>query len=49
MYVREMEHFLEAVASGHGSVNDVPRAAATTAVALQVLEQGDGHRTSGQR
>jgi predicted dehydrogenase len=47
MYVREMQHFLEAVASGHGSVNDVPRAAATTAVALQVLEQGGGRRTSG--
>ncbi|MFZ0128338.1 MAG: Gfo/Idh/MocA family oxidoreductase [Candidatus Dormiibacterota bacterium] len=49
MYVKEMEHFLEAVASGHGSINDVPRAAATTAVALQVLEQGEGHRSSGQR
>ena len=49
MYVREMQHFLEAVASGHGSVNDVPRAAATTAVALQVLEEGGGHRTSGKQ
>ncbi len=45
MYVREMEHFLDAVGSGQDSVNDVPRAAATTAVALQVLEQGNGHGT----
>ena len=46
MYVREMQHFVDAVASGHGTLNDVPRAAATTAVALQVLEQGSGGGTS---
>jgi predicted dehydrogenase len=40
MYVREMEHFLDAATSGHRGINDVGRAAATTSVALQVLEQG---------
>jgi predicted dehydrogenase len=40
MYVREMQHFLNAIETGQGGVNDVPRAAATTLVALQVLEQG---------
>jgi predicted dehydrogenase len=40
MYVEEMRHFLKCVASGHNEVNPVASAAATTAVALQVLEQG---------
>jgi|HubBroStandDraft_6_1064221.scaffolds.fasta_scaffold96904_1 predicted dehydrogenase len=48
MYLREMQHFLAAVASGHGNLNDVPRAAATTAVALQVLEQGGADGTSAK-
>jgi predicted dehydrogenase len=40
MYVEEMRHFLKSVATGHNEVNPAPSAAATTAVALQVLEQG---------
>ena len=38
MYVREMEHFLHAAVSGHSGMNDIGRAATTTALALQVLE-----------
>jgi predicted dehydrogenase len=40
MYVREMEHFLQAAISGNSGMNDIARAATTTALALQVLEQG---------
>jgi predicted dehydrogenase len=40
MYVAELRHFLDEVASGVSRVNDVARAAATTEVALQALEAG---------
>ena len=40
MYVEEMRHFLEAAASGHNEVNTIGQAAATTAVALRVLDLG---------
>lgn len=40
MYLEEIRHFLKCVATGHNEVNPAASAAATTAVALQVLEQG---------
>jgi predicted dehydrogenase len=40
MYLEEMRHFLKSVATGQNDVNSAASAAATTAVALQVLEQG---------
>jgi predicted dehydrogenase len=40
MYVEEMRHFLAQVTTGIGAVNDLSRAAATTEVALQALDQG---------
>ncbi len=40
MYVDEMRHFLRCAATGHNEMNPVASAAATTDVALQVLEQG---------
>jgi predicted dehydrogenase len=46
MYLREMEYFLGCVATGHRSINDVARAAATTVVALRVLETGGRDRTA---
>jgi hypothetical protein len=53
MYVREMQHFLHAVASEEGTINNVDRAAETTAVALDVLENGgpamQPHSASGRR
>jgi predicted dehydrogenase len=40
MYVEEMRHFLQCVATGQRNLNPADSAAATTEVALQVLEQG---------
>jgi len=42
MYVDEMRHFLSAAAAGRNEVNTVGQAAATTALALRVLELGSG-------
>lgn len=40
MYIEEMRHFVDAVAAGNNEVNTIPQAAATTAVALRVLDLG---------
>jgi predicted dehydrogenase len=40
MYMEEMQYFLNTIASGRPVINSVAQAAATTAVALDVLERG---------
>jgi len=42
MYVDEMRHFLAAVAAGRNEVNTIGQAAATTGIALDVLDVGAG-------
>jgi len=49
MYRREMMHFVDSLATGDRVANDVVRAAATTEVALRVLEQGEADGLAGQR